>query len=400
MTRKACLVGPAYPYRGGIAHSTGLLAREFAKDHKVLVVNFKRLYPSILFPGKTQFDESDSPFPVDSERVIDTLDPLSFRRAAQTISKFGPDIVVFQWWHPFFAPAYVAIVFWLQRMTRGIGERTVFVCHNVLPHESSPLDRLLIRTAFRSQRSFVVHSLEDRDNLLAIRSDALVEVNPLPTFDMFKRGGYTRSSARESLGVGGAVVLFFGLVRSYKGLDVLLEAFARSIRRIPATLLVVGEFYERKERYAARIEELGIGKSVIIIDRYVPDEEVEKYFMACDVVALPYLSATQSAIVQVAYSFDLPVIVTSVGGLPEVVENGSTGYVVPPNDAEALAGAIVEFFERGSPEGMARNIAAARDRFSWDKCKRVLIGLADNPRRPLTAGANSMPPSSEPRDRR
>jgi glycosyltransferase involved in cell wall biosynthesis len=395
MTRKACLVGPAYPYRGGIAHSTGLLAREFAKDHEVLVVNFKRLYPSMLFPGKTQFDASDSPSRVESERVIDTLDPLSFGRAARAISRFDPDIVVFQWWHPFFAPAYATICFALARMAGRFRERIVFVCHNVLPHESSPLDRLLIRTAFKSPRAFLVHSREDRENLTALRAGAVVGVNPLPTFDMFKRGRFTRASARESLGVEGAVVLFFGLVRSYKGLDVLLDAFARSVRRIPATLLVVGEFYEPRERYDGRIAGLGIGKSVIVVDRYVPDEEVEKYFMASDVVALPYLSATQSAIVQVAYSFGRPVIVTSVGGLPEVVEHGSTGYVVPPNDAEALSAAIVEFFERGQPEAMARNIEAAGARFSWEKCKRLLIGLVDDARRTPSGGEVSPPSQSK-----
>jgi glycosyltransferase involved in cell wall biosynthesis len=400
MTRKACLVGPAYPYRGGIAHSTGLLAREFAKDHEVLVINFKRLYPSVLFPGRTQFDESRSPFPAESERIIDSIDPFSYWRAAGRIAKFEPDIVVFQWWHPFFAPAYLTISFRLARLMKRARDRTVFICHNVLPHESSPLDRMLIRAAFGCPGAFVVHSGEDRDNLLSIRKTAAVEVNPLPAFDMFNRGGFTRESARRSLGVDGPVVLFFGLVRAYKGLGVLLEAFAQTLRRAPATLLVVGEFYEPKERYTARIKELGIGERVIVVDRYVPDEEVEKYFMACDVVALPYLSATQSAIVQVAFSFGRPVIVTSVGGLPEVVDDGSTGYVVAPNDVEALAEAITKFFERADRDAMSRSIAAAKDRFSWERCKRVIVGLVDDPGRSRRAEENPTPEASRQGNRK
>ena len=398
MTRKACLVGPAYPYRGGIAHSTGLLSREFAKDHEVLVVNFRRLYPSFLFPGRTQFDESGSPFPADSERLIDTLNPASFWRAAGRIAGFRPDVVVFQWWHPFFAPAYASIVLRLALLARGIRSRIVFICHNVLPHESSPVDRLLIKTAFACPGSFVVHSAEDRENLLTIRKRARVAVNPLPTFDMFRRGAYTRASARKALGIDGPVVLFFGLVRPYKGLSVLIEAFAKMSGRVPATLLVVGEFYEPRERYAAQIDALGIGDRVIIVDRYVPDEEVEKYFLASDVVALPYLSATQSAIVQVAYAFCVPVIVTSVGGLPDVVDEGATGHVVPTGDAEALAGAIAGFFERAEGEGMARNIAAGSGRFSWEKCKKVVLELAGELRVP-DEGAERAGAPSQPRNR-
>jgi glycosyltransferase involved in cell wall biosynthesis len=375
------------------------LAREFAKDHEVLVVNFRRLYPSFLFPGKTQFDESGTPFPPRSERVIDTLDPFSFWRAARRIAKFGPDVVVFQWWHPFFAPAYASILLWLALLARGARSRTVFICHNVLPHESSPIDRLLIKTAFACPGSFVVHSGEDRGNLLRIRRRARVAVNPLPTFDQFRRGAYTRGSARAALGLDGPVVLFFGLVRPYKGLGVLLEAFAKSVEKLPATLLIVGEFYEPRKGYDARIAELGIRDRVIVVDRYVPDEEVEKYFMACDVVALPYLSATQSAIVQVAYSFGVPVIVTSVGGLPEVVDDGVTGRVVPPDDADALAGAIAGFFAGAEREGMSRSIAAAGDRFSWDKCKRVLLELVEGRRGDRNGEAGPPRAQFQPRDR-
>jgi glycosyltransferase involved in cell wall biosynthesis len=376
MTRKACLVGPAYPYRGGIAHYTSLLAREFEKDHEVLVVNFKRLYPDFLFPGKTQLDESGEPLSVPSVRVIDSLDPTSFWRAARQVSRFDADIVVFQWWHPFFAPAYASIVFLLKLMRRAVAGRVVFLCHNVMPHESSLFDRILIRLGFRQVRSFLVQSEEDRERLVRVSRKAKAVLSPHPIYDVFNRGRYTKERAREELGVGGRVLLFFGYVRPYKGVGVLLDAFAEIVRSMDATLLVVGEIYEGRDRYAARTRELGIENRVRMIDRYVPNEEVEKYFAAADLVVLPYLSATQSGVAQIAYGFDKPVVVTSVGGLGEVVEDGVTGYVVPPNDAAALSAAVRRFFDEGAEERMGRAVAEAKDRFSWERCKRALIGLA------------------------
>lgn len=379
MRRRVCLVGPAYPYRGGIAHFTSLLSAEFSKDHDVLVVNFKRLYPSFLFPGKTQFDESGDPLTADSVRVIDSLDPTSYWRAARRIAGFDPDLVVFQWWHPFFAPAYASASFLSARMKRGIESKLIFLCHNVMPHESSPVDRVLTRLAFGRISKYLVQSREDGARLARLRETADIRVNPLPSYGFFNRGTYTRERAREELGLSRPMVLFFGYVRPYKGLGVLIDAFARTRERLDAVLYIVGEFYEGRERYLERIEQLGIGDRVTVIDRYVPNEEVEKYFAACDVVVLPYLSATQSAVVQIAYGFHKPVVVTAVGGLPDVVDDGETGYVVPPNDPEAVAGAIVKFFESGASERMERGIVSASERFSWERCKRTLVDLAGSP---------------------
>jgi glycosyltransferase involved in cell wall biosynthesis len=338
MTRRACLVGPAYPYRGGIAHYNSLLAREFAKDHDVLVVNFKRLYPSVLFPGKTQLDESGEPLSVASVRVIDSLDPTSYWRAARRIA---------------------------------------YLCHNVMPHETSPVDRALIKLGLGRADAFLVQSEEDRSRLLRVVRNAKVAVNPHPIYDVFNRGRYTKERAREELGVSGRVLLFFGYVRPYKGVGVLLDAFAEIVRRMEAVLFVVGEIYEGRERYAALVKQLGIENRVRMIDRYVANEEVEKYFAAADLVVLPYLSATQSGVVQVAYGFDKPVVVTAVGGLSEAVEDGVTGYVVPPNDPAAVAGAVIRFFDTGVEQAMALGIGRVKERFSWERCKRALIGLVD-----------------------
>jgi glycosyltransferase involved in cell wall biosynthesis len=350
-------------YRGGIAHYTSMLAREFVPDHKVLVINFKRLYPSFLFPGKTQFDESGEPLDIESTRLIDSMNPLSFWAAARTIKSFVPDLIVFQWWQPFFAVAYAAI----------------FLCHNVLPHERSFLDDILIRVAFLQCNRFFVQSQEDRRNLLTFKRDAGVVVHPHPIYDLFNRGRYSKESARRELGVTGRVALFFGLIRDYKGLPVLIDAFATVVEKIAATLLIVGEFYESKASCVARIRRLKLDDQVRVVDRYVPNEEVEKYFMACDVVVLPYLSATQSGIAQIAFAFDKPVIVTNVGGLPDVVDDGVTGYVVPPKNPDALSEAIVKFFDGAKEDYMSEAVSRAKQRFSWKRCRELLIEMGEAP---------------------
>lgn len=374
---KVCLVGPAYPYRGGIAHFTTLLAREFSHDHDVLVINFTRLYPSVFFPGKTQFDESEAPIDVPSERIIDSINPLTAFSAARRISRFSPDLVIFQWWHPFFAVAFAGINFFLRRMRHG---PILYLCHNVLPHESSVVDRTLSRIGFAGADGFLVQSQEDSGRLRSILGPSLggkrSAVHPHPIYDVFRTGKIGREEARRTLGISGRVALFFGYIRPYKGVRILLEAFAKVVKEVEITLLIVGEFYEERQPYDTLIDELGIGDYIRVIDRYVPNEEVETYFEAADLVVLPYLSATQSGIVQVAYAFDKPVIVTTVGGLPDVVQDGKTGFVVPPGDPEALAGAVITFFLENRGADMAAGVADIKERFSWKRCTEMLLRLA------------------------
>jgi len=368
-----CLVGPAHPYRGGIAHFTSLLAKEFSKDHVVSVVNFKRMYPSFLFPGKTQFDDSAAPLKVESSRLIDSINPISFVAAARAIARGKPDMVIFQWWHPFFAFAYAGTAFLLRRMAKT---KIIYLCHNVLPHEASIFDRILIKVAFAFADSFLVQSQQDERNLRRIKKNARSAVNPHPIYDVFKRGEMNREQARERLGVSGPVLLFFGYIRAYKGLKVLLEAFARSLENVRSTLLIVGEFYENPDQYLSLMDQLAIRDRIVLVDRYVPNEDVEIYFAACDLVVLPYLSATQSGIVQISYGFGRPVIVTRVGGLPDVVDDGVTGFVVPPGDAVSFSDAIVDFFTKHDAAAFEKNIEAAKDKFSWRRCVEQLLGLA------------------------
>jgi glycosyltransferase involved in cell wall biosynthesis len=370
---RICLVGPAYPYRGGISHYNTCLARELAKQYDVHVVNYSRLYPAFLFPGKTQYDDSDSAMRMESARIIDSMNPFTWVRAGFHIAGLRPDVVIMQWWHPYFAPALFKIGQILRMMRRGT---ILFICHNVVPHERSMLDRILSRLAFYVAHGFLVQSGEDRDNLVRMRKGAQIVVHPLPLFDFFKRGELTKWQARERLGVDShPLILFFGYIRAYKGLRYLLEAMPRIHERTGARLMVVGEFYEDSTPYTGLVERSGLQTIVTFVDRYVGNEEVEAYFMACDLVVLPYVSATQSGIVQISLSFDRPVVVTRVGGLPEVVAEGKTGFIVPPEDPGSIAGAVIRFFEEGWGARMKPYFAEEKKRFSWSEVAISLMRL-------------------------
>jgi glycosyltransferase involved in cell wall biosynthesis len=358
------VLGPLHPYRGGIAHHTALLAATLAHDHPVLGLNYKRLYPGILFPGRTQFDASGEPLTtpgVEVVRAVDSMGPHTWASAAGRMRQFGTRLLVVQWWHPFFAPCSRA----LARAARRSGARVIYLCHNVLPHERGRLDVGLARFGLAGADGFIVMSRGDFDLLGVLFPHRPRELTAQPAFSFFERGRTTRAAARAALGVEGPVVLFFGLVRPYKGLDVLLRAVAAARREVPLTLLVAGEFYEERRRYDDLIASLGLQAAVRVLDKYIPNEEVETFFRAADVVVLPYISATQTAIAQIALSFERPVIVTRVGGLPEPVLEGQTGFVVPPSDSDALGRALVELFTGETLARLAPHLKRESGRFTW-----------------------------------
>ena len=371
--RRFCLIGPTYPYRGGISHYNTCLMRELAKRHEVRAINFSRLYPGFLFPGKTQLDESATPLAADSERAIDSINPFTWIRTGFRAARMRPDVTLVQWWHPFFAPAMFTICSILRLMRRG---KVVFLCHNVLPHEKSLVDRMLAGVAFAAADGFLVQSREDREKLLRIRKKAPVAVHPHPIYDFFGTGSVTKEGARRTIGAGdGPLLLFFGFIRGYKGLVYLIEAMSLIREKVPAKLLIVGEFYEDSRPYTELAARLGLDDAVRFESRYIGNEEVESYFVASDLVILPYVSATQSGIVQIAIAFDRPVVVTDVGGLPEAVEREKTGFVVPARDPAALARAIVRFFEEGWGPRMAPFFANEKKRFSWEAMVEAVDGL-------------------------
>jgi glycosyltransferase involved in cell wall biosynthesis len=370
---RIALVGPAWPYRGGISHYNTCLAGALALRHDVRVVNYSRLYPDFLFPGKTQYDASGSALRFESRRLIDSINPFSWLRAGLATARIRPDLTVIQWWHPCFAPALSTICLILRVFSRT---RIVFICHNVMPHETSPVDRCLSSIAFAGAHAFVVQSREDLANLRRIRRRAAAAVRPHPIYDFFRTGDMTKEKAREAIGEGeGPLLLFFGYIRPYKGLMHLIDAMPEISSSVGARLLVVGEFYEDDAPYRDRVRDLGMEGSVRFVDRYVGNEEVAPFFAAADLVMLPYLSATQSGIAQIAIAFDRPMIATRVGGLPEVVAEERTGFVVEPGDPSALACAVRRFFDEGWAGRMAQSFAAEKERFSWAGMTEALEDL-------------------------
>lgn len=382
---KVAQIGLAHPYRGGIAHYTASLHRALQqRGHSAAVISFTRLYPSILFPGRSQFDNSRKTFAIDHERLVDSLNPQSWRAAARRILEWNPDVAVFQYWHPFFAASYSAIVSRLN--SRHIP--SVFICHNVTPHETHFWAKPLRDLAFRKVERFLVHSDKDRETLEQLRPGAQILKARHPVYDFFEESPLGRKSARETLGLpeDENLILFFGYVREYKGLETLLRSLPEVLKHGKVRLLVAGEFYEPRGKYDRLIRDLGLESCVTIHDHYVPNESVACYFRASDLAVLPYHSATQSGIVPTAYFFDLPVVTTSVGGLPEVVLDGKTGLLVPPRDHQALAGAIVRFFQADRQAAFREEIRRFKGQFSWNQIVDAVERMVGVPQQRREAG--------------
>lgn len=367
--RRIGLLGPLHPWRGGLAQYLQLLGEALESHAEVRAVTFTRQYPDFLFPGTSQFDP-DAPRPrFPTEAMLDSIGPLSWRRAAAHLERFAPGAVILKWWMPFFAPSFASAVGPLRRR----GTRVVLVCDNLVPHEPRFYDRAFTDWMLRNSDGYLVMSDSVERDLDRLKPGAPRRRVPHPFYAQFDRGRHTRESARAALGLEGDVALFFGYVRHYKGLDTLLTAWKRVRAERPgATLVVAGEFYERPEPYRELAAEVG---GVRLVDRYIPDDEVEALFRATDVTVLPYRSGTQSGVTHVAYALGSPVVATTVGGITETVRDGETGLTCPPEDPEALARTLVRFFSEGMRERMAAPIAALRAEHSWESLARSTVDL-------------------------
>ncbi len=370
------VIGPVFPYKGGIAHYTGLLARELAKKHEVQVFSFSLQYPKILYPGEHQKDYENDFFKIEGTRyLISTVNPCTWLRTGLAISRFSPDLVIFPWWNPFFGPAFSAIAIIAKSFSRT---KVLFLIHNIFPHERFPLDHLITSFTLKRGDFHIVQSSENEAQLLEMLHRPVYRKTVHPTYHAFKHEEISQADARKRLSLQREtkIMLFFGFVREYKGLMFLVEALPAIREKLPDTrLLIVGDFYDDKQKYLRRIDELGIASMVAMYDEYVPDKEVGSYFSASDLVVLPYVSATQSGIVQMAYGFGKPVVATSVGGLPDVVHDGRTGYIVPPKNPAALAAAVVRFFEQNKGEEFSAAIEREQDRFSWRRMVETIEEL-------------------------
>ncbi|HEV2104547.1 MAG TPA: glycosyltransferase, partial [Candidatus Eisenbacteria bacterium] len=358
--RRLALLGPLHPWRGGLAQYLGLLGGALGAYAEVRAVTFTRQYPGLLFPGTAQLDPAAAPPPFPTAALLDSIGPWSWRRAAAHLERFAPAAVVLKWWMPFFAPAFASAVGPLRRR----GTRVVLVCDNLVPHERRFLDGALTAWMLRNSDGYLVMSDAVERDLERLKPGAPRRRVAHPFYAQFDRGRHTRESARARLGLSGEVALFFGYVRRYKGLDTLLAAWPKVRAARPVTLVVAGEFYEPAEPYRALAAAAGDG-AVRLLDRYVPDDEVEALFKAADVVVLPYHSGTQSGVTHVAYALGVPVIATRVGGIGEIVVDGETGLTCPPGDPDALAATVLRFFAAGLAPAMAPHIAALRAAHSW-----------------------------------
>jgi glycosyltransferase involved in cell wall biosynthesis len=388
---KLALLGPAPPLRGGIAAYLVLLHRELERaGHEVTFIGFRKQYPEripnlpilrkLRFPGSNQYASEPPAAPVPHRPLFVPWNPWSWWRTAQAVRQSGAQALVLKWWVPFFGPGYFAVGWLLRHLGRRV--KVIAILDNVVPHERWPLGRTITRLGLGQMDAFIPQSKAVENELHGILPrvrPAQVRLVPHPTYDFTAEPPPDRDAARRDLGIAESRVgLFFGFIKPYKGLMVLLEALPHVLAELGPDfrLLVVGDFYEDSEPYRRRIAELGIADRMTLMAGYVEDADIPRYFIAADVVILPYLSATQSGIVQIAYRYDRPVVTTNVGGLPEFVDEGSTGFMVPPGDPQALARAVVRFFREADPQKMAAAIARRRQETSWDRLVAAIAALA------------------------
>ena len=366
--RKIAIVGPAHPYRGGLASIMESMAREFqGRGMEVNITTFTLQYPAILFPGKSQTVETTAPHDLNIERKLSTINPITWWRVGKELQRLKPDIVLMKYWTPFMAPCFGTVA----RLARRNGVTKV-ICQidNVEPHEHHIIDKPCNRYFLGSIDGFIYMSEQVHGELKAYTS-APALFAPHPTFNNF---GYRveRSEACSHLGLDSSTryTLFFGLIRDYKGLDTLLDAWAE-YRRQGHKLLIAGEFYASRDKYIEQIERLGLKDDVILHDHFIPDAEVKYYFSAADCVVLPYKTATQSGVTQICYNFATPVIVTRVGGLAEIVPDGKVGYVCEPTK-EGVRNAIERIYEGDHLQRFAEAMVKERRRFTWEAmCDKI-----------------------------
>ncbi len=373
--KKVFILGPAYPYRGGIASFSERLAQTFTNlQHPAEIFTFTLQYPGFIFPGKTQYS-NDPPPEIKITRLFHSMNPLNWVRAGLHIKALKPDLVVWQFWMPYLAPCMGTV----NRLIAQNGHtQIVGILHNLYPHEARPGDKLFTRYFVNSCHAFIALSDSVRKELADFSGNQKALFIPHPVYDNFGEK-VEKSIARKHLGLSENknIILFFGLVRHYKGLDILLRAMSdsRLTQQHEILLLIAGEFYDDINDYQTLIAELNLGASVQIKAEFIANDEVKYYFCAADIVVQPYRSGTQSGISQMAYQFERPMLVTDVGGLAEIVPNGEVGYVVPPENPQAIANALDNFYTHQREEEFSKGTAENKKRFSWEAMAEGILDL-------------------------
>ena len=365
---KVVILGTAHPYRGGLASYNERLGHQFITEgDETEILTFSLQYPGIFFPGKTQFTKNNTPGGIKITRVLNSVNPLNWIKTGYRIRKIKPEILLIKYWHPFMAPCFGTVARIAKNRKAG-KTRVICIFDNVIPHENRIVDRFLSTYFIKSIDGAIVMSKSVLDDLKTFGVNIPVMFSPHPLYDNYgaiiSKGDAMR---RLNLSQDYSYLLFFGFIRAYKGLDLLLEAFAdKQLRNRKLKLIVAGEFYEDEAPYKHQIEKLGIQDDVILYDRFINEDEVGAFFCAADLVVQPYRSATQSGVTQIAYHFDKPMLVTDVGGLSEIVPDGRCGYVVK-TEPEAIASAIIDYFDNLRNQEFTAEIRKEKEKYTWNK---------------------------------
>jgi glycosyltransferase involved in cell wall biosynthesis len=374
---KIISIGPAYPYRGGPASFNGRLTQQFyAEGHDVEIFTFSLQYPKLLFPGKTQYTDGPPPKDIKITRMLNSINPFNWIASGLKIKREKPDILLIRFWLPFMGPCFGTIA----RIVKS-NRHTSVICifDNVIPHEKRTGDKILTRYFTNSIDGAIVMSKTVMDDLKTFREKIPVRLSPHPLFDNYGAPvGRSLALAALNLNPDESYLLFFGFIRAYKGLDLLIEALAdKRLRNRKLKLIVAGEFYEDDTPYKDLIRKLNLENNIIFFDHFIKDNEVPLFFSAADLVVQPYKTATQSGVTQIAFYFEKPMLVTDVGGLKEIVPDGKCGYVVEPKP-EFISEAIIDFFDNNRKVQFIEGVKLEKEKFSWDKMTGAIVEVYNN----------------------
>ncbi len=374
MKKKITIVGTAYPYRGGLAVYNERLARALMEEgHEVEIQTFTLQYPNFLFPGKTQFADWDAPANLSIKRSVNAVNPFNWFKVGREIRKSNADFVLIKYWLPFMAPCLGTIA---RCAGRNKSTQVISILDNIIPHEKRPGDKVFSRYFTKSIDAFVAMSKSVLADLSLFNKTKPRAFCPHPLYDNFG-AKVARETAVDKLNLDPDTryILFFGLIRDYKGLDWLIEAFADArLRKLPVKLIVAGEFYSDEEKYRQLMEQYQLNDFIELHNRFVPDDEVGLYFGAADLIAQPYKSATQSGVTQIGYHFEKPMLVTDVGGLGEIIPNEKAGYVVEPNP-KAIADKLVDYFENNRYPVFLENVLIEKKKYEWSTMTETIHNL-------------------------
>lgn len=366
---KIIIIGPAHPLRGGIADTNEELCRSLIiGGNQSEIFSFKLQYPSFLFPGKSQFSSSDSPADIKIRSVINSINPINWFKTAKEINKTNPDVVIIRYWLPFMAPCLGSIARLLKKSIKIIS-----LTDNIIPHEKRIGDQHLTNYFKNSCNGFVTMSSTVKNQLNRITTKPVISL-PHPILNIFGKK-VDKETACKKLGLNPQkrYLLFFGLIRKYKGLDILIKSLANpDVKKLDLNLIIAGEFYETPEYYLDLIKKLNLKNNIIINNKFISNNRVKYYFSAVDIVTQTYRSATQSGITQIGYNFECPMLVTNVGGLGEIIPHNKVGYVVKPS-ANEIAMAIIDFFKNNRKEEFSKNAAIEKEKFKWEAFTKKLI---------------------------